>query len=73
MIPDAYITELRLKAVREMPWPIPAAVLVEMTDEDLDRLAAAPDHDTYWRVLNGVVGRIESRSSTVDRLNEEAA
>ena len=40
---------------------------------ELDRLAAAPDRDTYWRVLSGVVGRIESRSSTVDRLNEEAA
>ena len=73
MIPDAYTTELRLKAVREMPWPIPAAVLVEMTDEDLDRLAAAPDRDTYGRVLSGVVGRIESRSSTVDRLTEDAA
>ncbi|MDP8973562.1 MAG: hypothetical protein M3N45_10435 [Actinomycetota bacterium] len=59
--------------MRELQWPIPAAVLVGMTDEDLDRLAAAPDRDTYWRVLNGVVGRIESRSSTVDRLNEEAA
>jgi hypothetical protein len=59
--------------VRELQWPIPAAVLVGMTDEDLDRLAAAPDRDTYWRVLNGVVGRIESRSSTVHRLNEEAA
>ncbi len=39
---------------------IPAAVLVEMTDEDLDRLAAAPDRD-YWRVLNGVVTRILER------------
>ena len=59
--------------VRELQWPIPAAVLVGMTDEDLDRLAAASDRDTYWRVLNGVVERIESRSSTVDRLDEEAA
>ena len=40
---------------------------------ELDRLAAAPDRDTYWRVLSGVLERIESRSSTVDRLNEEAA
>jgi hypothetical protein len=61
MIPDAPITELRLKAVRELPRPIPAAVLVEMTDEDLDRLAAAPDLDAYWRVLNGVVTRILER------------
>jgi hypothetical protein len=60
MIPDAYITELRLKAVCELPWPIPAAVLVKMTDEDLDRLAAASDED-YWRVLNGVVTRMLER------------
>ena len=58
MIPDAHITELRLKAVRELPWPIPAVVLVQMTDEDLDLLATAPGED-YWRVLNGVVRRIE--------------
>jgi len=60
VIPDAYITELRLKAVRELPWPIPADVLFEMTDEDLDRLAAAYNAD-YWRVLNGVVTRILER------------
>jgi hypothetical protein len=63
VIPDSYITELRLKAVRELPWPIPAAVLLEMTDEDLDRLAAASDED-YWRVLNGVVTRILERRLT---------
>jgi hypothetical protein len=62
VIPDAYITGLRLKAVRELPWPIPAAILVGMTDEDLDRLAAASDRDEYWRVLNGVVTRILERS-----------
>lgn len=60
MIPDAHITDLRLKAVRELPWPIPAVVLVEMTDEDLDHLASASDRD-YWLVLNGVVMRILER------------
>ena len=49
-----------LKAVRELSWPIPAAVLVEMTDEDLDSLAAATDED-YWRVLNTIVTRILER------------
>ena len=61
MIPDAHITDLRAKVVRELPWPIPAAVLLEMTDEDLDHLAAA-SNDEYWRVLNGIVRRIESRA-----------
>jgi hypothetical protein len=72
MIPDAYITERRLKAVRELPWPIPALVVVGLLDEDLDHLAAASDKD-YWRVLNGIVRRIESHSTTVGRPSEEAA
>ena len=72
MIPDSYITESLLKAVRELPWPIPAAVLLDMTDEDLDQLASASDLD-YWRVLNGVVGRIEARSTVVERPDGEAA
>jgi hypothetical protein len=72
VIPDAFIIDLRAKAVRELPWPIPAAVLVEMTDEDLDLLAAASE-DAYWRVLNDVVRRIESRSATVDRPSEKTA
>jgi hypothetical protein len=37
---DAYITERRLKAVRTLPLPIPAAVLLEMTDEDLATIRA---------------------------------
>ena len=49
-----------LTAVRELPWPIPATALVEMTDEDLDSLAAATDED-YWRVLNTIVTRILER------------
>jgi hypothetical protein len=60
---DTYITERRLKAVRELPWPIPAAILVKMLDEDLDHLAAA-SNDEYWRVLNSVVRRIESRAGS---------
>jgi hypothetical protein len=68
VIPDAFITESRLRAVRELPWPIPAAVLLEMTDEDLDLLAAAPDRDEYWHLLNAIVSRIDGPTT-----NEEAA
>ena len=46
--------------------------MLQMTDEDLDHLAAASDED-YWRVLNGIVRRIESRSTTVGRRSEEEA
>jgi hypothetical protein len=60
VIPDAHITDLRAKVVRELPWPIPAAVLMEMSDEDLDHLAAAGDAE-YWTVLNAIVTRIESK------------
>jgi hypothetical protein len=61
VIPDAFITDLRAKVVRELPWPIPATVLLKMTDEDLDRLGAAQSRDAYWGVLNAVVTRILER------------
>ena len=67
MIPDSYITESRLKALRELPWPIPAAILLEMPDEDLDRLTAASS-EGYWRVLNGIVICIDGPTT-----NEETA
>ena len=59
MIPDQDILENRVQAMRELPWPIPALVIIEMTDEDLDLLDAAYDTDKYWSVLNGIVSRIE--------------
>lgn len=58
MIPDTNIAEGRLKTFLELPWIIPAAVLLEFTDEDLDNLSAASE-DEYWSVLNRVVARIE--------------
>ena len=38
MIPDAYITERRLRVLREPLWPIPASVVISMTEENLDDL-----------------------------------
>ena len=67
MIPDAHIVESRLTAFRELPWPIPALVIVGMTYEDRDRLAAASKAD-YWRVLNAIVTRIDGPTA-----DEEAA
>jgi hypothetical protein len=49
------------KAVRELPWPIPAAVLVQMTDEDLDQPGRGCSPRLHWRILNGVVTRILER------------
>jgi hypothetical protein len=59
MVPDldAQIALERLRAFQQIPWPIPAAVLMEFTDEDLDNLALA-DEAEYWRVLNSIVVRV---------------
>jgi hypothetical protein len=59
VIPDLDILERRMAAMRDLPLPIPALVVVSMTDEDLDRLDAAADTDTYWTVLNEIVTRIQ--------------
>jgi len=43
----------------ELPWVIPALVIIEMTDEDLDNLDAVADAPEYWGVLNAIVRRIQ--------------
>ena len=62
MIPDADILENRVQAMRELPWPIPALVVIQFRDEDLDLLDAAADTDKYWTVLNAIVARIEKET-----------
>ncbi len=59
----------RLKVVRDLPWVIPARVLMCMTDEDLDNLAAASDIDAYWSTLNDIVTRIQGNVSAAAREN----
>ncbi len=59
MIPDQDILENRVQAMRELPWPIPALVIIEMTDEDLDLLDAAYETREYWSTLNTIVTRIQ--------------
>jgi hypothetical protein len=63
VIPDQDILENRVQAMRELPWPIPALVIIEMRDEDLDSLDAAVDTDKYWTVLNGIISRIEREAA----------
>lgn len=43
MIPDQDVLESRVQAMRELPWVIPALIIIEMTDEDLANLDAAAD------------------------------
>jgi hypothetical protein len=63
VIPDLDILESRVQAMRELPWVIPALVIIEMRDEDLDTLDAAADTDKYWTVLNAIVSRIEKEAA----------
>jgi hypothetical protein len=57
------LLESRVAAMRELPWVIPALVVVEFTDEDLDNLDAAADSPEYWSVLNTIVTRIEREAA----------
>jgi hypothetical protein len=63
MFPEADILEGRVQALRELPWPIPALVVIEMTDEDLDLLGAAYDKPEYWSTLNTIVRRIQEEEA----------
>ena len=56
------ILEARLRVARELPWPLPASLLMQMTDEDLDALASAT-HEGYWPTLNAIVTRISDDPS----------
>jgi hypothetical protein len=59
MIPDQDILENRIMAMRDLPWPIPALIVIQFSDEDLDLLDAAADSPEYWHVLNEIVTRIQ--------------
>ena len=59
MIPDQDIFESRVMAMRELPWPIPALVVIQFSDEDLDLLDAAYETPEYWSTLNTIVRRIQ--------------
>jgi hypothetical protein len=63
LIPGQDILESRVQAMRELPWVIPALVIMQFTDEDLDHLDAAADTDKYWTVLNAIVSRIEREAA----------
>ncbi len=58
MFPDIDILERRLRQLEHLPWPIPAAVIMRMTDADFDALDMAGQAD-YWHILNTIVARIQ--------------
>jgi hypothetical protein len=63
LIPDTLLVESRLKTFMDLPWVLPPAVLMEITDEDLDNLGAAGPGE-YWSVLNAVVRRIQEKEAS---------
>ena len=58
MFPDTDILERRLRQLERLPWPIPAAVIMRMTEADFDALDIARDCGEWWRVLNAIVVRV---------------
>jgi hypothetical protein len=63
MFPDADILERRLGQLERLPWPVPAAVIMRMTDADFDALDMARDNDEWWHSLNAIVSRIERKAA----------
>ena len=64
MIWDASdLLENRMAAMRDLPWPLAALTIIEMTDEDLDNLDAAYDSPEYWSTLNKIVKRIQEEEA----------
>ncbi len=46
---EQHVLERRLKALRELPWFLPAETVMEVTTGDLDRLAEASWSDSAYR------------------------
>jgi hypothetical protein len=63
MFPDVDILERRLRQLERLPWPVPASVIMRMTDADFDALDMARDNDEWWRTLNAIVSRIEREAA----------
>jgi hypothetical protein len=54
------LLESQIAAMRDLPFGVPALVILEMTDRDLAHLDAAADTPHYRSVLSGIVTRIEN-------------
>jgi hypothetical protein len=53
------LLESQISAMRDLPFQVPALVIVEMTDRDLAHLDAAADTPHYHSLLNRIVSRIQ--------------
>jgi hypothetical protein len=54
------LLESQISAMRDLPFQLPALVVISMTDKDLACLDAAADTPHYQSVLRAILGRIES-------------
>jgi hypothetical protein len=53
------LLESQIAAMRDLPFKVPALVIIEMTDRDLAHLDAAADAPHYHSLLNTIVTRIQ--------------
>jgi hypothetical protein len=64
---DADIWTRRMDEYRRLPWVLPALTVLEFTSEDFDHLATAlvdnEDRDEWWRIVCGVVRRVDKACS----------
>ncbi len=66
MIEDGHIHDRRTRALRELPRTIPAAVVMQLRDDDLDRLGAVSREENpaqYRRILAAIVSRMTGDAS----------
>jgi hypothetical protein len=66
VIPDTDILERRLRQLERLPWPVPAAVIMRMTEADFDALDMAQGRDEWWRVLNAIMVRVTDSEKGVE-------
>jgi hypothetical protein len=60
----------RARVMQEIPWPVPALVMIRMTDADLDELDLATGSRHYWRTLNAIVARINASKDPAEEVSE---
>ena len=65
MFPDADILARRLRQLERLPWPIPASIIMAMTEADFDALDMAQSRDEWWYVLNAIVVRVTDNEKGV--------
>jgi hypothetical protein len=64
MTRDPYILSKRIRVMHNLPWAIPATLMVRLTDQHLDELdlAERTSRDAYWLALGRIVHELTQES-----------